>query len=338
MTKLTFKAYRLRFTAPLHISNQRDDSSISLKTIQSDTLYAALMDCLAKYGKSLPEDGKFQFNISSLFPYYEADEPDAKPVFFLPMPLMSRLPELEDVSLAKKVKKVQWVDSTLYGDLLNGVRFFDGKNNKIDWISTSYFTNKQLHKDREGSYDFIKSEVTQRAAINDRTGQGDAMPYYVERIMFSGRSGLYFLATGETKQLDEALQLLSMEGLGTDRHVGFGYFNIEKDQLEIHVPDDANHAVSLSLLIPESSGQLKEMLASEDVAYDFTRRGGWITTERDSGLRKNVIYGFLPGSVFKKKITGIQVLGRVVDLKPEIGNHSVWRDGRAIMLPIKFKQ
>ena len=93
------------------------------------------------------------------------------------------------------------------------------------------------------------------------------------------------------------------------------------------------------MFIPESKEQLKSLMDSEDVAYDFTRRGGWITTSPYTSLRKNAIYGFLPGSVFSlKDDETCSVIGKIADLKPEIGNltpnHPIWRNGKAIMLPM----
>lgn len=341
---MEFKTYKLHFTAPLHINNSRSDESVSLKTIESDTLYAALTACLAKVG-NVGKDfkGNFEFAISSLFPFYQQKDKDGKTVqqdYFLPMPLQARMPELKDVSLAKKVKKVQWVDSQLYGELLQGKRFFDGEKGKMNWIQGPYLTKTPLPQDKDGSRDFVKSDVMQRASVADRTGKGDAVPFYIDRITFRYDSGLYFLATGNTAKLDEALHLLQEEGLGADRHVGFGYFDVEKGSLDIDTPKDAKHVVSLSLFIPESQEQLKNLLNSNDVAYDFVRRGGWITTEPYNTFRKNVIYGFLPGSVFCNINQQESEFGRIVDLKPAIGDltpeHSIWRNGKAIMLPINI--
>ena len=85
----TFKVYKLQFSSPLHISNQHEDDDVSQKTILSDTMYAALTSCLAKIGKTIPEDGDLDFTISSLFPYYQRDE-ESRPIYFLPMPFSSQ--------------------------------------------------------------------------------------------------------------------------------------------------------------------------------------------------------------------------------------------------------
>lgn len=329
----TFKIYKLHFTSPLHIGDRHENDDNSLKTIQSDTLYAALMSCLAKTGYQVPENGDLGFTVSSLFPYFQKDK-DSKPVLFLPNPLKARFSEI-DASLAKKIKKMQWVDVSFFEKIISGEQFSD---DFINNIQESYLTKTQLPEDTNGSREFVKSEVSQRVKIVSRTGEEDAEPYYVDKILFKYESGMYFLVQGNTEMLEEALKILSIEGIGTDRNVGYGFFDFSKDELSIELPKLANHQVSLSLLIPESKDQLNKLMDSEDVAYDFTRRGGWITTFPYTTLRKNAIYGFLPGSVFSLKDDDCSVIGKIVNLKPEIGemtpDHPIWRNGKAIMLPM----
>ena len=337
----TFKIYKLHFTAPLHIGDQHADDGSSLKTIHSDTLYAALTACLAMAGNTIPEDGDLGFTTSSLFPYFQKDA-DSKPVYFLPMPMMVRMPELEDFSNAKKVKKVKWVDSALYDAVLTGNPIFDHQDKYLSCIQESYLTTIQLPEDTDGSKEFVRSEISQRVRIDSRTGEKDAEPYYVDRILFNHHAGLYFIADGDTTLLDKALSILAAEGIGTDRSVGFGFFDFTTDSLTIDLPDDADHQMALSLLIPESKTQLTLLMDSEKTAYEFTRRGGWITTYPYTKIRKNVIYGFEPGSVFHKEPEKkCSTIGRIVSLKPEIGeltpDFPIWRCGKSIMLPIKLK-
>ena len=337
----TFKIYKLHFTAPLHISDQHDDLGNSQKIIQSDTLYAALMSCLAKNGEDLPEDGELGFTVSSLFPYFQKDK-DSSPVYFLPIPMQSRQADLADVTKAKMVKKVQWIDSNLYSSVLSGESLFDGTDSYIPYIQGNYLTTYELPEDINGSKEFVRSEVSQRVTLMSRTGEEDAKPFYVDKILFRYDAGLYFIVEGDTSLLEKALHLLSLEGIGTDRNVGYGFFEYTADSLSIDLPKEANHQLSLSLLIPESKEQLEMLLNSECVAYDFVRRGGWITTYPYMTLRKNAIYGFVPGSVFRKdEGESATVIGKIVDLKPETVDveitHHVWRNGKAIMLPIKLK-
>lgn len=339
---MKFSIYKLRFTSPLHIGDSHNDGGVSLRTIQSDTLYAALTHCLALAGKSLPDDGIFDFSISSLFPYYcnALDTKNKEEVYFMPMPLQTKMPELADPGLAKKVKKVKWIDSRLYSGMLKGETGFEGSQKFLSMVYGEYLSETKLQHDANGNYEFIKSEVIQRASIPDRSGEGDARPFYMDRITFFSESGLFFLALGDTSHLDIAMNLLCQEGIGSDRNVGMGFFEYKKGMLEIDFPDNASYVTNLSLFIPENKNQLAIMLDGNEVAYDFIRRGGWIST--DTTIRKNAIYGFLPGSVFhipgNKVKNDLLIMGKTVDLRPEVGNlsptHPVWRSGKSIMLPI----
>lgn len=337
----TFKIYKLHFTAPLHISDQHDDMGNSQKVIQSDMLYAALLSCLAKSSESIPENGDLGFTVSSLFPYFQKEE-DSTPVYFLPIPMQAKQAELADATKAKMVKKVQWIDSNLYSSVLSGESLFDGGDSFIPYIQESYLTTYELPEGINGSKEFVCSEMSQRVKLESRTGEEDAKPFYVDKILFRHYAGLYFIAEGETTLLEKALTLLSMEGIGTDRNVGYGFFDYTTDSLSMDLPKNACHQLSLSLFIPESKEQLEMLMDSERVAYDFVRRGGWITTYPYLTLRKNAIYGFLPGSVFRKEEEkNATVIGKIVDLKPETVDveiaHHIWRNGKAIMLPIKLK-
>ena len=331
----TFKIFKLHFTAPFHISDPSADSSVSLKTVHSDTMYSALMSCLAKTGHDIPANGDLGFTLSSLFPFYQKDEQSAA-VYFLPMPLQTRIPDLKDVSKAKKVKKVKWVESEQYGTVLSGEHLFDGDSGHMAEINGEYLTSHNV------PHDFVRSELSQRVKIESRTGEKDALPYYVDRITFTDRSGFYFLAEGDVELLEKALQILSMEGLGTDRNVGFGFFDYDTDTLQIDTPITSSFVVSLSLFFPESETQLTSLLDSECVAYDFIRRGGWITTYPYHHFRKNVLYGFLPGSVFRlDDANEYQQIGKICDVSPALEgvaklDHKIWRCGRALTLPIKL--
>lgn len=332
MTTKELNVYKLHFTSPLHLGDARDDYGISLKTIASDTMYAALISCLAKMGEKIPEDGDLGCTISSLFPFYQKDN-EARAELFFPKPLKQTLPTTAKAKEErKKVKKVAWLDAKYFSKVLNGGQLFE-EDAVFDNIRGEYLTDSDIDKD------FIVSQVSPRVTVS-RDGQEDAKPYYMDRIMFKGYSGLYFIADGNVELLEKALNLLQYEGIGTDRNVGNGYFEYEKDSIEVEIPDDADYAMSLSSFVPESKDQLQGMLNYSDIAYDFQRRGGWITTPPFNTLRKNVIYAFTAASVFKSECVGLEAKGRVgIDLKPDIISDDklkhVWRCGRALFLPFK---
>ena len=332
MAKHTFNIYKLHFTSPVHLGDTRDDYGVSLKTISSDTMYAALISCLAKHGEEIPEDGDLGCTISSLFPFYQKDKADENTVLFFPKPLKQTLPPSKKaVEDRKKIKKIAWLDVSYFSKALLGEQLFDEQTIGGNAIQGEFMTDAPIDTD------FISSQVSPRVTVS-RDYSKDAKPFYMDRIAFKGYSGLFFIANGDVTRLEKAMNLLQHEGVGTDRNVGNGYFEYEPDTVELDIPDRSDYTVSLSSFVPESKEQLQAMLNSNDVAYDFQRRGGWITTPPNNTLRKNVIYAFTAASVFKRQSNGVETLGKVgVDLKPDLPmvTHPVWRCGRALFLPIK---
>lgn len=332
MAKHTFNIYKLHFTSPVHLGDARDDYGISLKSIASDTLYAALISSLAKLGKEIPKDGDLKCTISSLFPFYQKDKADGNAVLFFPKPLKQTLPKSKKaVEERKKIKKVEWLDSAFFTKILRGGQLFDEQSISGNAIQGEYMTDVPIDKD------FISSQVSPRVTVS-RDYSEDAKPFYMDRVTFKGYSGLFFIADGDVSLLEKVLNILQHEGIGTDRNVGNGFFEYEKDTIEIDMPDAADFAMSLSTFVPESKEQLQALLDSDNIAYDFQRRGGWITTPPNNTLRKNVIYAFTAASVFKHQCDGVETLGQVgIDLKPDLQmvEHPIWRCGRALFLPIK---
>ena len=328
MSAKEYTVYRLRFTGPLHFSDNRDDYGSSLRTFSSDAMYAALTATLAKMGKEIPADGDLGCIISALFPFYRKDSA-TPPILFFPRPLALALPRLnkENVADAKNMKKVKWLDAGFLRRVVAGEDIFQSESVRPA-LRGDFLT--------DGDFDesFLVSEVLERVAVS-RSFE-DAKPFYMERIHFKGDSGLFFLADGNTDLVDEALPLLAAEGIGTDRNVGNGTFEYEKTTLSFDIPEDAEYGVSLSTFIPEGKTQLEGLLAGESVAYELARRGGWISTPPYLSLRKNAIYAFCPGSVFHSFHSGA---GRIVDLAPKgLVHYPVWRCGKALALPINLKR
>lgn len=332
MAKHTFNIYKLHFTSPIHLGDARDDYGVSLKSMASDTMYAALISCLAKLGEEIPENGDLGCAISSLFPFYQKDKADDSAVLFFPKPLKQTLPKSKKaVEERKKIKKVVWLDASYFTKILRGEQLFDEQTIGGNAIQGEFMTDAPIDKD------FISSQVSPRVTVS-RDFSEDAKPFYMDRVTFKGYSGLFFIADGDVPLLEKALNLLQHEGIGTDRNVGNGYFEYEKDTIEIDMPDAADFAMSLSSFVPESKEQLQALLDSDNIAYDFQRRGGWITTPPNNTLRKNVIYAFTAASVFKHQCDGVETLGQMgIDLKPNLPmvTHPIWRCGRALFLPIK---
>ena len=314
-----FAAYLLHFPGPLHIGDMRDDYGVSLHTISSDTLYAAITATLAKMGKDIPANGDLGCVVSGAFPYYQTDAA-AIPTLFFPKPMAYTIPTTDNTQI-KKMKKVAWLDQYYLEQVLNGQDV--AETDVQQHVHGSYLTKQSFEP-------FIDSQVNARVTVS-RSGE-DAKPFYMDEVYFKGHSGLFFLAEGDTSLIDEALPLLAQEGVGTDRNVGHGYFEYKKEHFEIQVPDSADMGLILSTYIPADKLQLEQAIDNPYVAYELVRRGGWITSAPYNTLRKNAIYAFNAGSV----LSGNPV-GKIVDLAPKgLINHPVWRCGKTIVLPIKL--
>ncbi len=339
----SFTVYKLHFTTPVHFGDNRSDYGISLKTIQSDTIYAAVTSCLAKLGIDIPADGDLGCSISSAFPFYQ-EKKETAPVYFFPKPLRYSLPKLSEITDAKKVKKVAWLDLDYFQKVINGESLFV-KEEKADLkaIKDKIFLTSRTLPDK-----FISSQVSPRVTVPSRVGDEDAKPFYMDRVYFKDYSGLFFIAQGDCALLEKGLNLLQHEGIGTDRNVGNGYFEYDKDILKLALPNKSEYVLSLSMFIPESKNQLDAMLCGESVSYDFARRGGWITDSPYNTIRKNVIHQFLPASVFSQVADTLCIKGKIVNLKPDVLDdiastkcltedlHPIWRNGKSIFIPIKI--
>lgn len=306
MATYRYTIYRLHFTTPIHIGSQRDDYGLSLQSIASDTMYAALTATLANMGVHIPENGDLGCVISGLFPYHDNGQ---KIDYYFPKPPCTQLAENTTANDRKKLKKQQWLPLEQFEQVLHG---------------------KSLSEPFEMP-DFIHSQVSERVKVS-RDGSDNATPFYMDRIYFSDLSGLFFLAEGDTRMIDKALPLLALEGIGTDRNVGNGFFEYQKDTMSIDTPNNVPYALSLSTYIPANKEQLSQAI-DEHSSYELIRRGGWITTSPYNTIRKNAIYAFAEGSMFYCLQTGD---GKIVDLAPTgIVQHPVWRCGKAFFLPIK---
>jgi CRISPR type III-A-associated RAMP protein Csm4 len=328
--------FKLHFTTPLHLGDEKADYGTSLRTICSDTMHAALISALVKVGYKLPDDGDPGFDISNLFPFYQQNE-NSDPTYFFPKPIGKLLPPHHLLNLAKPIKKVNWPDKDYFQQLLMGDDIFNAGFDAGN-IKGEYLTRHEVPAD------FITTQVAPRVAV-PRTGMidgklQDARPFYMERLYFQDHAGLFFLANGNLELLKAGLEILQHEGLGTDRNVGNGYFTFSEGQLELTLPK-SDYACALSLFSPENKQQADEMISAGSAAYNFRRRGGWITTAPFNALRKNSIFMFTEGSILKTgSFDKFAIKGKIADLTPVaphvVIDHKIFRNGKAVFIPIKI--
>ncbi len=334
---------RFHFKTPFHLGSARADYDISEKMMHSDTLYAAIFHSWNTLGMQefipISEDENIGFALSSMFPFYGRNESN-KIVYFLPKPMIDMH---EDIPFEKHktMKKVAFIEMELYKKLFHESEKVE---NLAEYIYGEFLSEKKVPSD------FMFSEVYPRVRIPRYGEEGQATPYYIDRIHFKDDSGYYCLAQFDSEDkknaVDAAIRYLQDEGLGTDRHVGNGLFNYEIEEFKPDFPEFGTYCTNLSLFCPESRDLISEMIKN-DARYELKRRGGWITTQPYMTYRKKSIQMFKEGSVFSvpDKIeanSGYFVTGKNENLCPEIPSelqqieHPVWRPGRSIFIPFYF--
>jgi CRISPR type III-A-associated RAMP protein Csm4 len=334
---------RFKFTSPVHFGSVRSDYDKSEGIVHSDTLYAAIQHAWGLIGASHYIQEEPDFAISSLFPFYRKLE-SSEPLYFFPRPLGTLTSTSE---LHKDVRDIRFLDISSFEALLEKGQCHIDQKNGIK--GEFYLSNPQIPFEP-----FMEKKVSVRNRVpryQENNSSQETEIYYLERLFFKYTSGLFCLFEGDVnaeRRVRAALDLLQDEGLGTDRHIGNGQFEVEwGEKFDIKLPKEAKHGINLSLFCPDSKEQISKMLPEKDnvIAYELIKRGGWITTEPFLNYRKKAIYMFKEGSVFASLNAASPsksfILGKTVDLIPDISVlpkegkdvHPIFRSGKSIFLP-----
>lgn len=300
------KVFKLKFETPVHFGKKR--LSDSEKTIASDTLFSAIfIEALL-----LKADLELLLNellLSDTFPYFE-DE------LYLPKPLLSVKTQHDDIDY-KALKKIQYIPVLRYQDFIKG--------------NLSSVEIKELSERLAlGSY----SMHTKVSLINVGTdGSGDSEPYSVGTFSYNPDAGLYFIAEGSAKSLDQLTTImdsLQYSGLGGKRSAGYGRFSYtytKDSSLENLLATSGNTFILLSTARGTET-ELKE--SSSNGRFILKKRTGFIQSIdfEQQLVKKKDFYSFIPGSVFKDKFAGaIYEVG-------ENGAHPVYRNAKAMWLEV----
>ena len=325
---MKFRIFKLTFHTPLHLSRGKVSSYESSDTVlHSDKLKAALYaTALRLFGKSDKEEELsvadqilYHLRLSSAFPF-------DKNGCWLPKPL-SFQPKIENPADRKKYKEVKYLTIKQFSDLQKGTQ----PTNLLSLEQPSIW----------------KREVTQRVKVGY---EEDSEPFYLEKLYAHPHAGLYFIAQAEGEfgwdKFEMTLNLLGEDGIGLQRGLGNGHFTAQEDSVELEEIENPTAWMALSLYHPTEEAEVKPIL--EKSYYQFIKRGGWISSpenETHLSLRKKSVLMFTEGSVFgfKEAKQDFLVKGKIEDLAPANEllpadkaklTHPIWRDGRAIFLPL----
>lgn len=324
----TYSIIKLCNISPMHIGTGRSTYERAATDLHSDTLSAALAAIHAQ--TALNFDAKVfmeSFVISSAFPFYGNR-------YFLPKPigrLNVDLSDCEEESVRKKLKKLKYIELTLWEQIARG---------EAVKISNKQIMGDFLAADSNSDIEMLARHTTQRVPVS-RTG-GNEDPYYIERTFFSPQAGLYCIidCNEHTKGLIENLFVqLGEAGIGSYKSTGGGQFTVETATIELPHVNDANSALLLSQYIPteEELGKI-DLNASR---YELMLRNGYMagsSVQKFTHLQKKSVYLFKCGSLL---VTSSNLAGKLADVTPAWNDnamHPVMRSGRSFILPIKMQE
>lgn len=274
------KVVKLKFTSPFHLNPPRDSLEKTETVIQSDMLVSALAVSHTKlYGTFCREFFSGELRVSSLFPFY-------KDTLYLPVPLFDFWSGKIDRKTRKKLSKIKYLEASLWEKVITGERL------KADEVHPVGMFGVGAEKTGEISELFQEEEV-------QRLGKD---PFYFSQVRLKEEGGLFFFydaAPGIEQQFKACLRLLGDEGLGSDKTVGKGLFEI-KEEIEHefpHLDTTASHLMCLSFFIP--SKEDFDSIDFNDSYYFLQHKRGWYITYKMLSLKKKGIFGFSEGSVFK---------------------------------------
>lgn len=327
--KQKFHLFRLAFDRTLHLGRGTDFYDRTDTTLHSDTLYAALTAVAAQAG--IPPSEQPQFALSSAFPFVKHD---ARFEYFFPRIVLPKIKHDENDSKPRKtLKNLRWLNQKDFETAINGneLPHFDTLQ---DRIQDGYL----FENTNEITLPF-KKHVSQRVKIS-RTEE-DALPFYVESLFFNKGSGFFVLvqcSDDTAVWLEKLFKLLGSNGIGTDRNVGYGQFEIARERIELNLPENPDALSNLSLYLPADESELKDLLKPCKLKiHRLVERGGWISTEPYQTLRKHTVTMLVEGGVFFPIVSTTTTLGKTVNVAPKnMGvDHDILRCGKAIFIPVK---
>jgi CRISPR-associated protein Csm4 len=362
---MCWKLVRLNFGRnPAHFGELGIGLESTSERVRSDTLFSAWMSTYAKFfGKDeagqllhqYKQNPQSAFRISSTFIYrWQEDEY----TYYLPRPLVfpQGYPQDDDWN----IKKVY--ESLNYLPLETWHRWYqteEGITNDIDDLTdvaqarTKNDIDKRTELYESGTFSYSDNFnicLMPKVAI-DRITRATNL-YHTGFVKYrwepeqEKETGLYFLINFSEnfdqtlkENIKNALKLLGEEGLGGERSSGAGRFEAEWSDLDEAWQDILNpaeltnpHHCLISLYWQDPKLGLPNGLLVDSTKYELVKRSGWIASPFSGRqLRRKSISMFAEGSVFP-----ISPLGELADVTPDDfrGNHSIYRSGICITLPI----
>jgi len=321
---------KLKHISPLHMGTGKENYDFSSSVLQSDTISAALAAMRVQCGKVDDlKDFMESFTVSSAFPFFGQ-------CLFFPKPqgkMNVSVSDMEEYPSRKKLKKVKFVEYETWKQLICG----ESVNVQSNQLQSIFLLSSKSVSEFAVPY---KSQVNQRVSVPRNDG-ADADPFFFDWTYFHQEGGLFCVLDAPKNmetEIVELFQMLGETGIGTDKNIGGGKFEVEKSaSINFDCVKSANATMLLSLYIPaEEEIDSLDLLNSK---YELVQRGGFLAGSQEEDfkhLRKKSVYAFNVGSVFP---TTTKLTGKIVDLQPSWNDermHPVYRSGKPFAIPINL--
>ena len=271
-------------------------------------------------------------------------------------PLAEKREVVKVVKRAKRIKAAVYVSEQIFEEIVNGQmdtevlfrRLRDGRGtvgNDVEQVGNTLITTGERKQiDPEGEYDaFWQISEVQRNETDRVAGATvEGRLFFSQGTIFRrGTAGLWFLVRTEDLDLVRAaLRYLGDTGIGGDRTVGKGHFDVEVEGEEFKVPEarDGNAFVVLSRYIP-SDGECdftKEVFCSYTLATLCPKHEAKLPAIRHHTY-KTLLRMLEPGSILPIS-NRKEVYGEIVPVgtSAEAGGWKVWHSGMAILALMKI--
>jgi len=330
---MTIWIARLRFHRAVRFGLQGIGLESVEETCRSDTLFSAIVHAwLDLFGEKHTEKflrdsvaGKPPFVVSSGFLFHEE-------TLFLPRPRIPPTrfhPAAEAELYFKDVSRCSYVPLDTFEK----------------WVRREPLDVEKLIEANRHYAASTAEQVVPHVAL-DRISAASQI-YHSAHVLFADHCGLWVLVKifddSIVGSVQAAFRILGEKGLGGDKSLGLGAFELEGNALQpapaalkrLFEMNQPSVFLTLSLFHPpEHELEMIDGTAS----YSVIRRKGWISSPvTGANLKRKSVSMFVEGSVF-----GQEFKGHLVDVTPnswrEMSLHPVYRNGFALMVPVRVSE
>ncbi len=305
--------------------------------MRSDTLWGNICWAIRMvYGNDKLEEfiEKEPFIISSTFPFLVDANNEKIPFFPKPFvweeksPISNNLSfkdKLLEMTKQKKQKKaITWLSKINFEKVINGENIIKDDNLTFPKQNSVAITRNKIDRIKGGTL-----------KVND-VGQ----LFHVEEFYFEQENtGLFFLAKGnDFSLLSGALRYLNHVGIGGDRSIGKGSFEIsELQDFYLKMSKTSKFVTNLSLYYPTDDEF--ESFIDKDFTYQLEDRKGKLGFLNFQNVEKDALLFFKESSIFPNN-SSIYYGKNIETNVSKINNlsHKVYHYGKGFMLNIDLKQ